>query len=76
MIDIEAMFHGVVASCPQLARGRIWCRKCGASRKVDSATCLRTGWPKCCGETMTIDSPGERVRDRDNCAGASKRSAP
>ena len=45
---------------PKLARGRVWCRICGRSRKVDSAECLRTGWPKCCGQTMTIDSPKER----------------
>lgn len=37
--------------------GRVWCRKCGAMRKVDPAKCLANGWPKCCGETMTIDHP-------------------
>ena len=29
---------------------------------VDSAECMRIGWPKCHGETMTIDSPEERRR--------------
>lgn len=45
---------------PKLDRGRVWCRRCGATKAVDSAACLRHGWPSCCGETMTIDSPSER----------------
>ena len=45
---------------PQLARNRIWCRTCGAMQKVDSAAALSGGWPKCCGHTMTIDSPEEQ----------------
>lgn len=45
---------------PKLARGRVWCRECGATRKVDSADALAHGWPKCCGYTMTIDAPDER----------------
>jgi Zn finger protein HypA/HybF involved in hydrogenase expression len=47
---------------PSLARGQVWCLTCGRTQKVDSAKCLQTGWPKCCGETMTIDSPEERKR--------------
>ena len=39
---------------------RVWCTKCGATQKVDAAECLRYGWPKCCGYTMTIDSPKKR----------------
>lgn len=46
---------------PQLARGRVWCLSCGVSRQVNSAKCLRDGWPTCCGETMTIDHPMERL---------------
>lgn len=45
---------------PQFRRGIVWCTTCGASQKVDSAECLGAGWPKCCGYTMTIDSPEER----------------
>ena len=53
-------FHDELANChPSLVRGQVWCRKCGATQKVDSAECLRSGWPLCCGHTMTIDSPGE-----------------
>ncbi len=57
--------HETLATChPSLTRGRVWCRKCGATRKVDSGECLRHGWPECCGETMTIDSPDEQRRLR------------
>ncbi len=50
----------IVSRHPSLLRGMVWCKKCGKSLHVDSAKCLRKGWPKCCGETMTIDSPEER----------------
>ncbi|HWN95030.1 MAG TPA: hypothetical protein VNT99_08355 [Methylomirabilota bacterium] len=30
------------------------CETCGARKDVDPVECLRTGWPKCCGETMTL----------------------
>lgn len=35
----------------------VWCRHCGRSQSVDAANCIRSGWPKCCGYTMTIDLP-------------------
>lgn len=51
-------------SVPQLARGIVWCTVCGRKRQMDSAICLSSGWPKCCGYTMTVDSPHERqLRD-------------
>jgi hypothetical protein len=40
----------------KLFPGKVWCKKCGSSRSVDSSGCLATGWPECCGETMTIDA--------------------
>lgn len=53
--------HKELATChPKLTRGQVWCTECGRTEKVDSATCLKSGWPKCCGFTMTIDSPEER----------------
>jgi Zn finger protein HypA/HybF involved in hydrogenase expression len=52
----------IAGAVPQLARGRVWCRQCGFTMTVDSAECMRIGWPKCHGETMTIDSPEERER--------------
>lgn len=56
MIHYERM-----ATChPKLERGMVWCKVCGDTRKVNAAACLQSGWPKCCGYTMTIDSPNER----------------
>jgi hypothetical protein len=49
------------ADChPKLRRGIVWCTICGRSQRVNSAECFRSGWPECCGYTMTIDSPSER----------------
>lgn len=60
-IDYEAL-----GAChPKLSRGQVWCTRCGASKRVDSAAALRYGWPKCCGFTMTIDSPEERAPQAD-----------
>ena len=33
---------------------RVRCEKCGKETEVDSAECLRTGWPECHGYTMTL----------------------
>lgn len=49
-----------MAKIPKLARGLVWCTVCGAQRNVDSKFSLQYGWPKCCGYTMTLDSPQER----------------
>jgi Zn finger protein HypA/HybF involved in hydrogenase expression len=58
--DFKSMYRDMATSSPQMARGQVWCHACGATQKVDSADCLRRGWPKCCGSTMSIDSPDER----------------
>lgn len=50
-----------VAESPQLKRGRVWCTVCGRSERVDSVVCLGSGWPKCCGYTMSLSSPKERA---------------
>lgn len=50
----------VVEQVPQLRRGRVWCTVCGRTHLVNSGFCMEKGWPKCCGYTMTIDSPEER----------------
>jgi len=50
-------FDPIVKSTPQLARGKVWCRTCRRELSVDSGDCMRNGWPKCCGYTMTIDHP-------------------
>lgn len=51
----------LAADIPQLKRGIVWCRTCGRSQGVDSARALSAGWPRCCGYTMTIDSPDEQA---------------
>jgi Zn finger protein HypA/HybF involved in hydrogenase expression len=57
--EIEARIVETACHSPKLARGQVWCRTCGRTEHVDSAKCLREGWPKCCGHTMTIDAPWE-----------------
>lgn len=53
-----AMYSKMAKAHPSLERGMVWCRTCGRSERVDSADCLRNGWPTCChGHTMTIDHP-------------------
>ena len=59
--EISAMYRDMVAGDAKLARGQVWCCKCGSTQMVNSGGALRNGWPKCCGETMTIDSPEERA---------------
>jgi len=54
-----------IAEIPAIKRGVVWCRTCGRSQRVDSGNCLRIGWPKCCGYTMTIDSPEEQAKTAD-----------
>jgi len=49
----------IVNDVPQLKYGKVWCRTCGKMLLVNSAKCLSSGWPKCCGYTMTIDEPEE-----------------
>lgn len=54
--------HELLAkSHPSIERGRVWCKKCGKTQKVNPTQCLQYGWPECCGETMTIDKPGEGI---------------
>ena len=58
-MDIKNLHENIVKHVPKLKRGQVWCRECGSTKKVDSAECLRSGWPLCCEYTMTIDSPNE-----------------
>lgn len=50
-----------VTGLNKVKRGMVWCKQCETSQKVDSGVCFRTGWPKCCAYTMTLDSPDERA---------------
>ena len=54
----------IAADVPAIERGIVWCRTCLRSQQVDGADCLRTGWPKCCGYTMTIYDLSEEARQR------------
>ena len=56
------LYDSLAREMPQLARGQVWCRTCGRTEHVHSSHALRYGWPKCCGYTMTIDSPQEQAR--------------
>lgn len=55
-----------IAEIPQIARGMVWCTHCGRSERVDGVEAtFGGGGPKCCGYTMTIDSPEERARSKE-----------
>lgn len=58
--------HDTIAEIPQIKRGMVWCRTCGRSESVSGRNCMRNGWPKCCGYTMTIDSPEEQKRFKED----------
>ena len=51
----------LMAGIPQFVRGKVWCTVCGRAQKVNCGDAMRSGWPKCCGYTMTLDSPLERA---------------
>ena len=55
----QALYDTIAASHPSLLAGIVWCGRCGKSRKVDAAKCLRSGWPRCCSTTMGLDQPKE-----------------
>lgn len=49
-----SLYKTMAESHPALIQGRVRCETCGNEKVVDSAACLRSGWPKCCGYTMTL----------------------
>lgn len=51
----QVLYEEIARSHPSLLNGIVWCSRCGKSRKVDAARCLREGWPKCCGGTMGLE---------------------
>lgn len=54
------MYSQMAKANPKLRRAMVWCVTCNHRAKVNVAECLAKGWPKCCGYTMTLDSPEER----------------
>lgn len=53
--DFDAMY----ADMSKPLGNRCRCEKCGYQVTVDPAKCLRSGWPMCCGFTMTTLSKDE-----------------
>jgi len=50
-LNFDAMYQDMARGMPD----QVTCRTCGTTQKVDPAHCLRHGWPKCCGATMSLD---------------------
>lgn len=73
-MDVQGFWRDVEA-IPQIARGKVWCTTCGRMERVDGGHAMRHGWPKCCGYTMTIDSPEERAALTASGAAAGERGA-
>lgn len=48
--NFDAMYKDMAETIPGLVR----CDECGKEQTVDPAHCLRHGWPKCCGRTMSL----------------------
>jgi hypothetical protein len=66
MSDIDAIFsrhqvlyETIARSHPSLINGKVRCSRCGKLRTIDAASCLRDGWPKCCGGTMDLHQVGD-----------------
>lgn len=68
--------EGGVSVCKKLTRGQLWCYTCGKTEKVNSGKCLSLGWPTCCGETMSLDSPEERASQCKRCNGTGSITKP
>jgi hypothetical protein len=66
-------YEQITNDIPQLKRGMVWCRTCGHGQRVNSAEALRSGWPRHCGYTMTIDSPEEPQQPAANDADAGRK---
>ena len=52
------LLHDKIAAAVQkICPNVVECDHCGHKQTVNIAECLRTGWPKCCGETMKLNGP-------------------
>ena len=60
-IPSEDLIERLISSSDKVRRGRVWCLQCGETMLVQPRTCFREGWPTCCGETMSLDTPEERL---------------
>ena len=50
----SGLHEKIAADVPAIAKGHVRCEDCGHEEHVNGAECLRAGWPKCCGYTMTL----------------------
>lgn len=50
----QVLYEEIARSHPSLLNGKVFCGRCGKPRQVDAARCLRDGWPKCCGATVSL----------------------
>ena len=60
--DFGAMYEDMGKSHPDLKRGLVECSVCKRRMTVSSAACLATGWPMCCGYTMSLMPANTPVR--------------
>jgi len=60
-INLTKLYNDAAADAG-LTRRIVTCRTCRREKTVNGAECLRHGWPKCHGQTMTLDPlpPKER----------------
>lgn len=50
----QTLYETIAASHPSLLNGKVICSRCAKTRVVEAARCLRDGWPKCCGATVSL----------------------
>lgn len=50
----QVLYEEIARSHPSLLNGKVICSRCSKTRLVDAAKCLRDGWPKCCGATVSL----------------------
>ncbi len=65
---VETLHQSIVDDVPELKAGRVYCRVCKHKEQVNSAECLRLGWPKCCGQTMMLgdlDATASQQKDKE-----------
>lgn len=41
----------------------VYCSTCQRSEWADAAQSFQSGWPECCGYTMTLDKPKDQPND-------------
>lgn len=52
----------IASKIKKLCPSEVECDHCGYKQAVNVSKCLREGWPKCCGETMKLNSYTKRSK--------------